>query len=315
MRRSILLILLLLLAASVALDGRPLFAEQRSASVGAQPAPGEGGTSETAGGEERQTLSPLHAFLGIDEETGQFLPSERSPTDDAGDGELQSSRSQSDRRSRASDEQPPGELEEDPYDRASRLLERAGRGEDISGEADEAMAAVAELLQEDEDLMGRWNSLLPPHLQQDWSRFGWYFTLLLAAVLMVYPLRIVLSEIASWLSRRGEPVLTDLDRRYWRKRVRRRLMMATLSATLVLLMTVGAYLFPWYRSASWFTGYCVISLVLTFWIGGLSFLIKRAEARYEKAVVQQLRRQQLELQQEVDELRRRLARYSMTVEV
>ena len=314
MRRSVLLILLQLFMTGVALDGKPLFAAQRPAAEDAQSAAAEGG--QTARGEEGRTLSPLHAFLGIDEETGQFLPTERATADDAGDRELRNFRSQADRRSRAADEQPlEGGPEVDPYARASRLLERAGRGEDISDEADEAMAAVAELLQEDEDLMGRWNVLLPPHLQQDYSSFGWYFVLLFAAVLMVYPLRIVLSEIASWWSRRGEPVLTDLDRRYWRKRIRRRLLMAALSAALVLLMTVGAYLFPWYRSASWFTGYCVVSLVLTLWIGGLSFLIKRAEARYGQAIVQQLRRQQLELQQEVDELRRRLTRYSMTVEV
>src|SRR5690606_13385180 len=120
-----------------------------------------------------------------------------------------------------------------------------------------------------------------------------------------YPLGIVLSEWLAYFARRKEIDLSELDQRYYRTRLRRRLTLSALLMALIGVFAVGNFNDFWWRQPVWFTLFCSAAIVITVWAAALAALIKQAAQGYSVAIIRDIRRHQLELRLDLDELSRR----------
>ena len=258
----------------------------------------------------KPTLSPLHTFLGIDPTNDKFEP---------GNGQRRRGGSPPGK-TRAVTPQAVAGADAAPSQANTVSQDRSvavGRNSADSGDpdampftksAEEVRAAIVDALQRGDQ--GALASLL-----STWGQGSGYerllettrqYSLILYLLCLIYPLAIFSSESLQWFARRYETGLTDRDRRYYGRRLRRRLMLAAvLTGTIVLFWWGSAHNFWWERpqQLALFAA-AVIALGLTSAV--LRIIIRRAAARYPVLVIRDLYQKQVELQEEVEELRKRL---------
>lgn len=278
------------------------------------PRPQNGGSRE-----QHEVLSPLHALLGIDPVTGQFKsPRAPQPSPDTS-GLVKNSEDTVSENAPQPDPNPTAE----PTTPVSPPPLAAQRQpvDAVADQAEVVLGAVSDLLKEtDQESLSKVASVLPQILQEDrmfnrYLAFYWWMSLAIVALLALYPMAITVSELSAWWTRRHDSDLNELDQKYHRTRFRRRLLLAGLLLALAILVPLGGYSIQWTNSPAWLTAYWGIVLLLAAWAWGLGSLVKWSAKRYGQAVVRDLRRNQLELQQELDDLRKRIAQLRLTAGV
>lgn len=260
--------------------------------------------AQDRGTDKKKPFSPLHDFLGIDPESGQFVgpktapaapsegsrPSESGPAADGPDGRAASAAADS------------------PTD------PRVRSAEDLPKDAEEAAEAVRRMAQRiNEGSLDDLSSLVderfsPGNLKVLSRRFAW----ITGALLLLYPLSIVVSEMLGWWFRRQESGLTDFDRRYQRSRLTRRLLMASTLMALIVLATIGSVNGYWWGQPKLLTLFCIVIGVLCIAAATLSSMIKQSAKQYSLTLMRQMRREQLEMRAELDELCKRMRQVTMT---
>ena len=232
--------------------------------------------------------SPLHTYLGIDTETGEF----RDPADAPA---LRN----------ASGEKPHAE-------NANGGNANGGNasGENVNGETAVGVDDFREALQKLAAGEGELAGLLSG--SDAGSLTGMMRTVGVASILvmLVYPLGIVLVELFGGTDLREDATLTAEDRRHLRRRRRRRLLLAGCWAAAITLLAAGQYAGYWWREPAKLSALAAAVAVCLLAAGTLTGLIRRADADYPAALLRAVRTRQDELAAEVADLRRRVGRAS-----
>ncbi len=249
-------------------------------------------------------FSPLHDFLGIDTETGQFKPQTQRPAsppdrsseaarrdaeaaegDQAIGGHLPQAESQSD----AMPSRPPPPTLDD--------LPRTAE------EANEAFRRVAERVSEGsfDDLASVWGEsmqgspLLRMHRQIVWA---------LVALMLMYPLGMMLAELLSYLTTRNRAGLTAMDRQFQRAQLWRRVTVAISLAAVIVLFGYGNLHGYWWNQPTRMAIFAVTVLIFGSLAVVVGNLIRQAARTYELDLLRDIRREQLEIRADLDELRK-----------
>lgn len=243
-------------------------------------------------------LSPLHTFLGIDPTTDSFTrpDAKKKAARAAKKRDNQSSADASIQQS--SPEGGKGGKARSLDDPEMAAVENA----------QEVREAIANALQN-----GDQNSLLAalPGLSQGAKyeqvlEMTRRYSLLLYLLMFAYPAYMVTAEMVQWLIRKFDPALSDVDRRYFRSRMRRRLLLTATSASTIALLCWGSAAGFWLGQPGRLAGFATALFTLFIASVILRQLIRSAAAQYPVKVMRELHVQQLKLQADVDELRKRL---------
>jgi len=127
-----------------------------------------------------------------------------------------------------------------------------------------------------------------------------------AAVCMVFPLGIFLSELLAFFRRAGGEALSPADRRYLRTRFWRRITQAMAIVGLILLATLATVNVAWWSDPAMLTFLAAAAVVLGLVASTLSSLVKQAAGERTLEMVRELRQEQMELHRDLDDLRKRL---------
>ncbi len=243
-----------------------------------------------------QVWSPLHAFLGIDPVTGQFKPPSSGPKDTRPPSLVES----------------PIATEQSPAATANDSIEPNLQGGDMT--LDELQAAVTKAINEQQHdplastlanltrgVGSEPFSLLDPRIE----RIGY-------AIMFLYPLAIVVSELYGTWSRRRTVDLADADWRFYARQRNRRFMLAACAMGTIGLFWWAADHSFWWNDSQRLAGVVVGLTLLTAAGAVLRRLIARATKNYSTRVIEELRIKQLALEQEIRELRRQLQAYALT---
>jgi hypothetical protein len=262
--------------------------------------------SEAAGSPdeaERRTFSPLHDLLGIDPDTGQFVPpqsasasrAEEQPGEEVGE-------------SRSGDRETPGAADSrrrppGPDQRALRTAEETRRAiRELSQQINRgSFEGVSSVL--DDQLGG--GSFARIRRQVGWVT---------GALLLIYPLSIVLAELLGWLRRATDREATELDRRYWAARLRRRLVLAGVVTALIVVACYGSVHGYWWNQPGRFTVFFSVLIALGLAAAVLLATLKRAAREHELAVMRETRRHVLEMRKDLEDLRNRVRRVTISSE-
>lgn len=264
-------------------------------SRGAEPT---GNETET---KPKASLSPLHTFLGIDPTTDEFTRpgAQKKPAVKAEQGPVASE----------------AKAAEAPTLNANQATPSVPTK--ITGEPDDLLAAenaqklraaiVKAIEQGDQSSLASLLSGLPQgtgyeRLLETSRRYSY----LLYLFLLVYPLSIVSAEFFRWLARRADAALVARERAYQASRARLRLLLATVSTATIAMFWWGTEHDFWFEQRTQFATFVTAVLVLLAASGLLRFVIRRAAARYPVLMIRELQLKQVQLQQEVDELQKRL---------
>lgn len=258
-------------------------------------------------GQRKKPFSPLHDFLGIDPETGAFVDPETAPDRRPDDGGSNAS----DTTARSANAAQDGEATDAAT--AGRQPGQPGRA-DWPRDAEAAAQAVQRVADRlNEGGFGDLTSLLDDRTSTNrlanlTRQFAW----ITAALLMLYPLGIVVSETVGWWFHRHETGLTELDRRYQRTRLRRRLLLAAAMIGLILIGTWGSLNGYWWDRPELFTLFWIAVFVFGIAAASLASLIKRSAGQYSFTLIREMRREQLEMRADLDELCKRMRQVTMT---
>lgn len=245
----------------------------------------------------KSTLSPLHAFLGIDPVSGEFV----------GEGSAANARTQ------------PPSADTNPnstqkfVDRGNQIAANSAAWQELADDLPPESAALLRQLQavsQSEPTFG-WNSL--PRLfegpvdPRGIASLSWSISLATALIFMIFPVTIAISEgFRFWMSRQDLSRLPS-EQRYERARLRRGLLQALLWTAAIWLAAVGSHAFAWWasfpRAVIFWAG--VVLLSIGAWSVGK--VIRLSATRHRDRLSRELRRYVLETRQELDELRRQLA--------
>jgi hypothetical protein len=248
----------------------------------------------------RDVWSPLHAFLGIDPITGQFKPaggSRQSPVPANSAGPAFST---------DSSESAVGDPTGGPPDTqvGDMTLEELRTALTNAIDQNDDGAAAATLTRLTRGIGYEPFSLFDPRIER-----ACY------AVLFLYPLGIVLSELYGAWSRRHSLSRAEFERRFYARQRRRRFMLAACSTASIALFWWASENSFWWNDSQRLAGFVA---GLTFLMGAaaiLRLLIATAAKDYPRRVIQELRIQQLALEKEIQELRRRLQDSAFTESV
>lgn len=252
------------------------------------------------GEDQQRTFSPLHDFLGIDPETGRFVDPQSTPASQSDRKRLQEADTSANASGDPPTKPPTGSRQPAP--------------DDLPRDAEEATEALRRITERfNEGSLDEFSSLVGRRISNDRlsdlsRRFAW----LTAGLLLLYPLSILLSESLGWWFRRDEAGLSDLDRRYWRTRLRRRLLLASTLIGLIVIATIGSVNAYWWNQPELFTLFCIAIGLLGIAAATLSSMIRQSAKHYSLTLMRQMRREQLEIRADLDELCKRMRQVTMT---
>ena len=273
-----------------------------------------GSPKDPAAQEVPRTLSPLHAFLGIDPVTGEFKPPNASSA----------------KITRATPEVSAGTSQRKTVERSSgpEGAERAAEGSSLrdvltqaaeSGElppgntiigdttVDELRTQITKAVgDQDDQALTAALARVTGTAGSDEAFPGAKYAQLATLAFLVYPVGIALSALfAAWAGSRRH-VRTDRDRRHDARQLRRRLTLAmTAASTIGLVWLAGENNF-WWSEPRKLAAAIVAITVLMLVSAGLRMLIRRAASDYARKTIEDLRCQHAALYDEVKELRKRL---------
>jgi hypothetical protein len=221
-------------------------------------------------------FSPLHELLGIDPKTGEFKP--RGPRSDRPGAS-----------SSGSIGFPSGTVRE-ATGKIGNLANRAqGDQAGVEGELADLNAILRGALA-NEQIMA-WNKTVA------WAT---------AAVFLVFPLGVILSELLAFFWRPSGEILTGADRRYLQTRFWRRITHAAAIVGLILLATFATVNVAWWSDPSRLSLMAVAAVALGLTASTLSSLGEHAAGERTLEMMRELRQQQMELHKDLDDLRKRL---------
>lgn len=283
------------LAIQLVLFGTAQLVLFRTASIGAAALPHAQGSAIAQSGGEKPTFSPLHDFLGIDPDTGQFVEPKPEPAESDDDRSSTAGASAGERDGEADGGGPP---------------ERVGAtsSEDLPKEAEEAARAIRQMTERiNEGSLDDLSAVVGERLSTErLTRLSHQFAWITAGLLLLYPLSMVLSELLGWWFQRHESGLSDLDRQYRRTRLRRRLSLAATLIGLIVTAAIGSVNAYWWHQPELFTLFCIATGLLGIAAATLAGLIKQSAKHYSMMLMRQMHREQLEIRAELDELCRRM---------
>lgn len=283
--------------------------------------------------EAPRTLSPLHAFLGIDPMTGEFKPPSANAAGATPRVANQSATNlptqppvgaNADKSAAATPPEiaadaakaPTSNTESPPAQSPLRdMLARAAEtgelppGNTVIGDTtvDDLRAQITKAVEERDD------TALAAALSRatGGAGYGELFPLVRYAqaatlLLLIYPLCIVLGAIYSAWAGRRQLVRTDRDRRHDARQLRRRLTLAcSTAATIGLVWLAGENNF-WWNEPRKLLAAIVGTTILMMASAGLRMAIRRATSDHAQRTIEDLRFQHAALCDEVKELRKRL---------
>jgi hypothetical protein len=238
-------------------------------------------------------ISPLHDFLGIDADTGQFKP--QTTQDPAPPPRSDTHVSRQETRQEVSSPETARPRPAPTIDDLPRTAE----------EANEAIRRVTERVGEGslEDLASLFGESMHAHpVFQLHRQIVW----IMVSLMLMYPLGIAVSGLLAYVTVRNRVGLTELDRRFQRTQLLRRLMLAAVLATVILLFGFGnAHSYWWNQPVrlAIFTGIILLMGSLAVVLARLS---RQAVHTYELNLLRDIRREQLEMRADLDELRQQL---------
>ena len=250
----------------------------------------------------QKSFSPLHQFLGIDADTGQFEPVEGATVETEADSPVEPS---------AESGSPTDESKSGPSNERQQNSPSEGRRVSSDHELNEAIRSNEAFRRAAESIekgslpeLAEWldgsassHPLFRLHRQIVW---------ITAALLMVYPIGMVLAELFVFFSCRRRAGFTDRDRQYHRIRLRRRLTLAGIISVLILLIAFGGARGYWWGQPTQLAIFGIALLVLGCAAVLLANLIRNAARTYQLDLIREIRRDQLELRSDLEELRRHL---------
>ena len=259
------------------------------------------------------TLSPLHAFLGIDPVTGEFNspsatpPKMARPTAAPPGGQPQA-------KSAASSSDPAAETSPGESPLRDILSKASESGEMPAGDTpigdttvDELRAAIVKAIDERDDhaltaaLTKVTRGIGYDELPIPAAKYGDLITV----ALLLYPLGIALGAIYSAWKGRRQHVRTERDRRHDARQFRRRLALAlSTAATIGLFWWAGEYNFWWSEPKKLLAAAGGLTLLVLV-SAALRWIISRSANDYARRTLEDLRCQHAALCDEVKELRRR----------
>jgi hypothetical protein len=276
---------------------------------------GEGGNSRIAyqtdapdqkakpsDGKPQTTFSPLHTFLGIDPTTDTFTrPGPRRKT-----------AVRSDQKPVNGETALAGQSPAEPglHAPAGAAASAPTDAEDIAAleSAEQVRAAIIKALQEgDQTSIASLLTALPQgvgyeRLLQTSRRYSYVIFFLL----MLYPVSVLGTELFHWIGRRNVTSLGERERAYLASRARRRLSLAVASMGTIVLFWWGTENNFWWDKPPLLAAFATAVLVLLVVAALLRFMIRRAAVQYPVLVIRELQLKQLKLQEEVEELQKRL---------
>jgi hypothetical protein len=228
------------------------------------------------GAQSADDFSPLHDLLGIDPKTGEFKPRGAQPHRQGA--------------STSGSSGVPSSTVGDATRKIGNLANRApGDQQGIEGDLADLNAILRGGLA-NEQIMA-WNKTLA------WAT---------AAVLMVLPLGMILSELLAFFWRPRGEILTGADRRYLQSRFWRRITHALAIVGLILLATLATVNVAWWSDPTMLSVLAVAAVALGLAAATLSSLGKQAAGERTLEMVRELKQQQMELHKDLDDLRKRL---------
>ena len=261
-----------------------------------------------------RTLSPLHAFLGIDPVTGEFKPPNASSAKVRGaTPEVSAGTSQRKTVERSSG--PEGAERAAEGSSLRDLLTQAAEsgelppGNTVIGDTtvDELRTQITKAVgDQDDQALTAALARVTGAAGSDEAFPGAKYAQLATLAFLVYPLGIALSALfAAWTGSRRR-VRTDRDRRHDGRQLRRRLTLAmTMASTIGLVWLAGENNFWWSEPRKLAAAIVAISVLMVV-SAGLRMLIRRAASDYARKTIEDLRCQHAALCDEVKELRKRL---------
>lgn len=247
--------------------------------------------------EQRETLSPLHSFLGIDAKTGEFLSEaekqqrkerwakQTAPKTEAGDQPVASA---------------PGGSSPDQITSVPDDLEP------VRQEAEVAVQRFSEAVKALND-----GELTPlSHLLDSGLRDGSYqklqkwISLAAGLVFLIPALVLLISGMAERFLAGDNELVDDIDRRYQRGRFRRQMIRAALFLVLAGLAPLGIWYATWWENPAWFSAYAGTVLLLIVAAAALGRANRESAKWYGQATLREIRKGQFELRQEIEHLRR-----------
>lgn len=133
----------------------------------------------------------------------------------------------------------------------------------------------------------------------------WVVSTAVGAVLVATGLLMMRAHLKAWREQKNDPSINGFDRAHYYTRFRRRMQTSGLLVLVGLLIPVGDVVIQWQNAPLLGALYWGAVLLLVLWIIvlGLSDLVViRAHSR---AALGRIRRQQRELEEQLDEIRRR----------
>jgi len=216
-------------------------------------------------------FSPLHDLLGIDPKTGEFKPNRLRVNRQGASG--------------------------------VGFPSSTIRGGAVGNVANQAQGGQPSL----EGELGDLNAILRGALGNEqimaWNKTVAWAT---AAVFMVFPLGVILSELLAFFWRPGGEILSPADRRYLQTRFWRRITHAIAIVGLILLATFATVNIDWWSDPAKLSLMAVAAVALGLTATTLSALGKHAAGERTLEMVRELRQQQMELHRDLDDVRKRL---------
>ncbi|KAA5542253.1 hypothetical protein FYK55_15745 [Roseiconus nitratireducens] len=233
--------------------------------------------NKPASGDSTQPYSPLHDFLGIDPQTGKFnQPAAPRPNPPADDGSATTPSSTEDLPREA-------EAASEAFRRATERINE-GSLEDIASMLNDSMQT---------------HPLYRIHQQIVWVS---------VALMLLYPIGIVASELISFALARRQANLTETDRVFQRVRLRRRLTLAAVLSGVIVLFGFGSVHAYWWDRPLVAGIFAVTVMVLGTIAVLLANLIRDATRTHQLDLIREVRREQLEMRADLEDIRQQLQR-------
>jgi len=249
-----------------------------------------------ANSDDTKVSSPLHQLLGIDPETGQFVPPEKR---DAAANQNDAVGQSSDPESKAGNDATGEPLLEGDQQTDQAFNELAKQLQQINSGESDVLTPLSSIFGEQFDR----DRLVELHQLMAWITGG---------LLLIYPIGRFVAALTSFFWQYRASHLIDSDRRYLKSQLWLRIAFSFVVAGLIFVITLGSVYISWWTDPFKLTMLLAATALLSVLTAVLSALIKELNRGRSLVMLREVREDQMLLRRELEELRKRLQRVTIS---
>ncbi|WP_144996013.1 DUF1275 domain-containing protein [Polystyrenella longa] len=240
--------------------------------------------SNSANSEPRPTVSPLHKLLRINPETGQFEKESGKPQNSVTRAERPTGSGGKSSNLPAGND--PTATDPTSQDAVEELVNRINNLNSGEGTSIEELAGMISREYSGKELVAGYQTA------------GW----LMMGFFLIYPLAIILAEVVAFYWQLRNEESGQLERRYLRKRLWRRFMLALVIAAFIVACALSIIMVHWWTDPIRVVALMLTTTVLAALWAMLTATTKQLDRNHTLNLIRDVRHNQLELRKQVMEL-------------